>query len=68
MTVDDVLYGLDTLWNSEALDRDARAAARFAYHTLVAFKCARKLDGKMPAASLPGEAWATDESRDVPAH
>jgi hypothetical protein len=68
MTVDDVLYGLDTLWNSEALDPNARRAAKFAYHTLVAFKCARKLDGKMPAAELPEAAWATDESRDVPAH
>jgi hypothetical protein len=68
MTVDDVLYGLDTLWNSEALDPKARAAARYAYRHLVAFKCARHLNGLMHADRLADEAWATDESRDVPAN
>lgn len=67
MTVDDVIYSLDTIWNSEALDPKARAAARYAYRHLVAFKCARHLNGLMHADRLSDEAWATDESARVPA-
>lgn len=67
MIVDDVLYSLDTIWNSEALDPKARDAARYAYRHLIAFKCARKINGLMHADRLSDEAWAT-ESNHVPAN
>lgn len=62
MTLDDVLYGLDTLCNSEALSKETRSAARYAHRHLVAFKCARRLDGDTDAALLSMVAWETDES------
>ena len=68
MTVDDVLYGLDTIWNSEALDPKARAAARYAYRHLVAFKCSRALAGDTTADQLHEAAWTDDRSSHVPAN
>ena len=68
MTLDDILYSLDTIWNSEALDPQARFAARAAYRTLVAFKCSRALAGDTTADQLHEAAWTDDRSSYVPAN
>lgn len=68
MTLDDILYSLDTIWNSEALDPQARVAARAAYRILVAFKCSRALAGDTTADQLHEAAWTDDRSSHVPAN
>lgn len=68
MTLDDILYSLDTIWNSEALDPQARFAARAAYRTLVAFKCSHGLAGDTTADQLHEAAWTDDRSSHVSAN
>lgn len=68
MTLDDILYSLDTIWNSEALDPQARVAARAAYRILVAFKCSHGLEGDTTADQLHEAAWTDDRSSHVPAN
>ena len=73
MNINELLYKLDSVYNSGALDRSVRDAAQHAYQFIIAFKCARHLDGDDPADGLRHIAWdcQTDESSKedaVPAH
>lgn len=62
MTLGEVLFHLDEVYNTQALNPEVRFAAQHAYRMLVAFKCARQLTDDFPAHRLSVEAWATDES------
>lgn len=64
MTIDDLLYKLDSVHRSDAIDRSIRDAALHAYQFIIAFKCARHIEGETSAAMLKDMAWdcQTDES------
>lgn len=64
MTINDLLYKLDSVYNSGALDRSVRDAAQHAYQFIIAFKCARHLDGDDPADGLKHIAWTDDRSKE----
>lgn len=71
MTLGEVLFHLDEVYNTQAMKPEVRFAAQHAFRMLVAFKCARQLTDDLPAHRLSVEAWATDESsrrEDVPTH
>lgn len=68
MTIDDLLYKLDSVYRSDAIDRSTRDAAQHAYQFIIAFKCARHIEGETSAAMLKDMAWdcqADESSKDA---
>lgn len=57
MTINDILYSLDSIRRSDAIDRSIRDSAMHAYQFIIAFKCARHIDGEGAASTLKDHAW-----------